>query len=243
MGSIDSKVEQLLDYYKLQKKISNLKIENKENENSKLTNGYLFSSSLIKEWKIKMNYINISKYLDNQNIESMNYKEQKNLIKEYIKDNKFEFNDVYGDFGFILISPRLLSFDNLNNLINKKSLENLKKLKEKGYEEVKYIIKNRMIILIFDKYSMIKIIFYLEYVDELINITFIFDYLKAFENYSKDFEKWNSDEIFQYLLKIKIIFIPKYIHYDEEIKEVTFTVYNEEKYLNCKNENLLNIFF
>ena len=107
MGSIDSKFEQILDYYLLQKKIDNLKKENKEMENNKYSKGYFISSSLIREWKIKMNYNNISNYLNNQNIELMNYKEQKDLIKKYIRTNNINFNHLYGDNNFILISPRL----------------------------------------------------------------------------------------------------------------------------------------
>ena len=53
MGSIDSKIEQILDYYLLQKRIENLKKENNEKENTKFINACFFSSTLIREWKIK----------------------------------------------------------------------------------------------------------------------------------------------------------------------------------------------
>ena len=119
-------------------------------------------------------------------------------------------------------------------MVNEKSLKNLKKIEEKGMEKIKYIIKNRMIILVFDNYRCIKILFYPDRVDKLINISFNFYDLTIFDEYSKKFEQNNSYDIFQYLLKIKIIFLPKYIYVNEEKNELAFRVYNEEEYLNPK---------
>ena len=240
MGTSDSKIEQILDYYLLQKKIENLKKENNSKENSEISNGYIIGTNLLREWKRLVKYEFISKYLDNQNIESKKKNEQINIIKKYKKDKKFKFGNLHGDFYFCLLSPRFLSFDNLDNMVNEKLFKEIKKLKYIGYEEIRYIIKNRMIIIFFYKYLVIKMFFYPDKFDELYNLTFIFDYIDVFNHFIKTFEKDDPYKIFEYLLTIKILFIPKYEHYDDKANNKTFTVYNEELSLNYTIQNLIN---
>ena len=77
MGSFDSKVKQIVDYYLLQKKLHNLSKGNDIEEEEKMRNGYIVSTSLLMNWRANMHYNIISKYLDSMNIDSLKEDELK----------------------------------------------------------------------------------------------------------------------------------------------------------------------
>ena len=171
----ESNINSILDYYLFQKSIEKLTKGIYEKEESKLNKGYLVSSSVINLWKCNMKYDIISKYLDSKYIYSKKRKEQKSIIKEFIKKYNIQIFNPIIFCNFIFQSPRFLTKDHFGNFVNKHIFNIPKKLKDKPFVKGKYIFKKNMIIIFFDKFISIKIFFYYEKKSELINLTFMFD--------------------------------------------------------------------
>jgi ubiquitin C-terminal hydrolase len=258
MGTSSLKKNNIFRYYIFQKKFKNYltgKISDKERK--KIKNGYLIPLDWIKEWKRKINYNIISKNLDSLQIESTKLKEnQINEIKNIFQNNINNFdnnmlNNIIINNNFI-INERILSEKFLESFVNEKTYKLLKIDRKIGVEEIKYIFKQKMMILFLENYNMIKILF--SYDDpmikeiKLINITFIFDYIDVYYALQKLFRDETSDNILIYLSqKINIISQPKYKYFDKTINKYTFTAINEEKNIinnfennKIKNPNMIN---
>ena len=258
MGTSNLKNNNIFKYYIFQKKFKKyLTGKIFEKERKIIKNGYLIPLDWIKEWKRKINYNIISKKLDSLQIESTKLKEnQINVIKNIFQNNINIFdnnmlNNIIINNNFI-INERILSENFLESFVNEKTYKLLKIDRKIGVEEIKYIFKQKMMILFLENYNMIKILF--SYDDpmikeiKLINITFIFDYLDVYYALQKQFRDETSDNILIYLSKkINIISQPKYKYFDKTINKYTFTAINEEKNIinnfennKIKNPNMIN---
>ena len=258
MGTSNLKNNNIFKYYIFQKKFKKyLTGKIFEKERKIIKNGYLIPLDWIKEWKRKINYNIISKNLDSLQIESTKLKEnQINIIKNIFQNNINNFdnnmlNNIIINNNFI-INERILSEKFLESFVNEKTYKLLKIDRKIGVEEIKYIFKQKMMILFLENYNMIKILF--SYDDpmikkiKLINITFIIDYLDVYYALQKQFRDETSDNILIYLSKkINIISQPKYKYFDKTINKYTFTAINEEKNIinnfennKIKNPNMIN---
>ena len=258
MGTSNLKNNNIFKYYIFQKKFKKyLTGKIFEKERKIIKNGYLIPLDWIKEWKRKINYNIISKNLDSLQIESTKLKEnQINEIKNIFQNNINNFdnnmlNNIIINNNFI-INERILSEKFLESFVNEKTYKLLKIDRKIGVEEIKYIFKQKMMILFLENYNMIKILF--SYDDpmikkiKLINITFIIDYLDVYYALQKQFRDETSDNILIYLSKkINIISQPKYKYFDKTINKYTFTAINEEKNIinnfennKIKNPNMIN---
>ena len=258
MGTSNLKNNNIFKYYIFQKKFKKyLTGKIFEKERKIIKNGYLIPLDWIKEWKRKINYNIISKKLDSLQIESTKLKEnQINVIKNIFQNNINIFdnnmlNNIIINNNFI-INERILSENFLESFVNEKTYKLLKIDRKIGVEEIKYIFKQKMMILFLENYNMIKILF--SYDDpmikeiKLINITFIIDYLDVYYALQKQFRDETSDNILIYLSKkINIISQPKYKYFDKTINKYTFTAINEEKNIinnfennKIKNPNMIN---
>ena len=258
MGTSNLKNNNIFKYYIFQKKFKKyLTGKIFEKERKIIKNGYLIPLDWIKEWKRKINYNIISKNLDSLQIESTKLKEnQINVIKNIFQNNINIFdnnmlNNIIINNNFI-INERILSEKFLESFVNEKTYKLLKIDRKIGVEEIKYIFKQKMMILFLENYNMIKILF--SYDDpmikeiKLINITFIIDYLDVYYALQKQFRDETSDNILIYLSKkINIISQPKYKYFDKTINKYTFTAINEEKNIinnfennKIKNPNMIN---
>ena len=258
MGTSNLKNNNIFKYYIFQKKFKKyLTGKIFEKERKIIKNGYLIPLDWIKEWKRKINYNIISKNLDSLQIESTKLKEnQINEIKNIFQNNINNFdnnmlNNIIINNNFI-INERILSEKFLESFVNEKTYKLLKIDRKIGVEEIKYIFKQKMMILFLENYNMIKILF--SYDDpmikeiKLINITFIFDYIDVYYALQKLFRDETSDNILIYLSqKINIISQPKYKYFDKTINKYTFTAINEEKNIinnfennKIKNPNMIN---
>ena len=258
MGTSNLKNNNIFKYYIFQKKFKKyLTGKIFEKERKIIKNGYLIPLDWIKEWKRKINYNIISKNLDSLQIESTKLKEnQINEIKNIFQNNINNFdnnmlNNIIINNNFI-INERILSEKFLESFVNEKTYKLLKIDSKIGVEKIKYIFKQKMMILFLENYNMIKILF--SYDDpmikkiKLINITFIIDYLDVYYALQKQFRDETSDNILIYLSKkINIISQPKYKYFDKTINKYTFTAINEEKNIinnfennKIKNPNMIN---
>ena len=258
MGTSNLKNNNIFKYYIFQKKFKKyLTGKIFEKERKIIKNGYLIPLDWIKEWKRKINYNIISKNLDSLQIESTKLKEnQINVIKNIFQNNINIFdnnmlNNIIINNNFI-INERILSEKFLESFVNEKTYKLLKIDRKIGVEEIKYIFKQKMMILFLENYNMIKILF--SYDDpmikkiKLINITFIIYYLDVYYALQKQFRDETSDNILIYLSKkINIISQPKYKYFDKTINKYTFTAINEEKNIinnfennKIKNPNMIN---
>jgi len=254
MGTSSLKNNNILKYYIFQKKVKKYltgKIFEKERIKAKA--GYLVPLDWIKEWKRKINYNIISKKLDSLQIESTNLNQKqineiKNIFQNDIKDfNGNIVNNIIINNNLI-INEKILSENFLESFVNEKTYKLLKIDDNKiGVEKIEYFFKQKLMILFFEKYSMIKMLF--SYNDpmikeiKLINITFTFDYFAVYNALQKKFKNETSDNILIYLsTKINIISQPKYKYFDKQINKYTFTAINEEKNIlnNFENNKIKN---
>ena len=253
MGTSSLKNNSIFKYYIFQKKFKKYltgKISDKERNIIK--KGYLVPPDWIKEWKRNINYNIISKNLDSFEIESTKLKEnQINDIKDLFKNNINNFdskmlNNIIINNNFI-INERILSEKFLESFVSGNTYKLLKIGRKIEVEKIEYIFKQKMMILFFEKYNMIKIVF--SYNDpmikeiKLINITLIFDYIDVYNGLKKFFRDKISDDILIYLSKdINIITLPKNKYFDKTINKYTFTAINEEKNIinNFENNKIKN---
>ena len=85
-------------------------------------------------------------------------------------------------------------------------------MNEKKVEKIQYLFKERMLILFYPDYKIIKmLISSMKYTQEkkIINLTFIFKDAKFFNKYCEDFEEYSSNDIILKLIDIHIFEKPK----------------------------------
>ena len=97
-----------------------------------------------------------------------------------------------------------------------------------------------MFILIFEKSMCIKLFLYVKEKNKLLNLTFDINSKDILESKRFFFEKKNSKEILEFLLKINIFNLPIYYENKEKSKEVGLIIYNEEEFIKSKKNNINN---
>ena len=216
MGCEYPKTQPILYYYVFQKKIKNYlncKINHKKKKEIK--DGYLINPNWINEWKSRINYDKIvSEYLDHFGIESTKLNEdQITLINENIENN---FNEINLDENTSLIIKnnefsyieRILSEKYLEIFVNKKTFNFLKINKKNTFIEIKYLFKEKMLILFYEKYNIIKVLIYKLEINnknyKLINLTFNCNNTNNYKNINDFFDSNDSDKIIEFLENNKI---------------------------------------
>jgi hypothetical protein len=238
MGSGNAKSAQILYYYVFQKYIKKYLTSEYSTyrENTKLKFGYLIHPQWIKEWKRRINYNTMkSNILDHLNIESTVLNEnQENLINYYLEKNNIDIDEnlsfeILNKSDYILLNERIISEKFLENFVDAKTFNEFNLNKNVIAEEVKYIFKNKMLILFFQKYNTIKLLLYSVRLDnieyKLINITLSFKYLNEYLLFLNDFEKNSSDNILVYLYGIGIFGHPKIDVYNEQARGSIYQTY------------------
>ena len=251
MGTSLNAEELVLHYYNFQKKLElYLKGDTYKKDNKKIKEGYILNQYRVSEWKKRINYVDIEKFLLSRNIKKNKLdNKQKKEIYDFIKNN---INKYYNDKNYyyqstireyLQFNEKILSKNYLQTIVNKKIFESFK-INEKNVEKIQYLFKKRMIILFYPYYKIIKmVISSMEgYSQEkkIINLTFIFNDTKFYYDYCKDFTEYSSDDILLKLIDIQIFDKPKQ---DFTYKNnLVFQVINEEKFINEINQtNSLSI--
>lgn len=242
MGLIQKTNTQILiNYYLFQKEIKKYLTDWKDkNDNHKIKVGYLVNPEWIKKWKELINYDGKEGklFLLNQfQIESSKLTEEQNdLVSGFIKNNIDHLN--FNSIKTYTSCP----FKSKSNFLSLKELENFidEDAYIKGMKAVKiqYIFKKKMLILYFDLIKIIKIIYFYEKENKLVNIKYIFSSLKNYNEEKNGFLiNANSQEIIDFLECIKIFDLKKYDYYDTKLKRKTYKIIYEEK----ENENETDI--
>ena len=238
MGLLFPKFKPILKYYLLQKKIKeNLRNEN-ITDNNNIKKGYYLHPNFIKEWKKGIDYLSISKYLDTFNIENNKFSEKQiKCLEEYLKNNKISFQprDSFKiKKKFIPLHKLIINEKILENLVNKNFI-----FKNIDFEEINYIFKQQMIIFLFDKYKIIKILIHslspFKKIENVINLKFIFNDKCEYDNKKLFLIENKSLNIINDLLIMN--------SFEEPIsKNPKFILINEEKYIDDNNIQKDNFF-
>ena len=244
MGTSDYK-DGIIHYYLFQKVISKYfnKKYQKDDENE-IKNGYIINPYWIKDWKKIIKYDEIENKLDKLKINEKNLKsnedEIKSYIKKYIKEEEIKSvsNNVKTN-NFNLIRKNIFKRRYLTNLMPEKVYKLLKINKKITKFKIKYILKNKLIILILKKYKTIKIIIpdvsYFCENNEIVNLSWKF-YDKDDEEYNSkiDFlKKASSQKIINYFIDKEIFANPKFERCDKK-NNLIYILTNED--LNLKNK-------
>ena len=259
MGNIKSTGQQILYYYKFQKKIGKffngeeMKKDNKEIAEK----GYIINPEWIKEWRRRNKYPKIKKYcLDVINFEKkiFDFKQIKTNFFDILKKNKIildeNSNSIIKYIDFMIINEKILTKECLENFVNENFFK-LMKLNEKiTFEEIKYIFKEKIIVFFLENYQIIKILLSTKNLPSKVNnITFVIFNTNTYNFLYNKFEKESSEKINNYLSEINILSNIKYTFHDDKVNDDTFIAINEEKLIeslkNCdtkidKNKNKIN---
>jgi len=226
MGTKNTKIDNILYYYVFQKKIKNyLNYYNKRKDKFSLKDGYIISPDWIKEWKMRINYDKlVADYLDYFNLDSNKLNEEQEMMINQFLENDDNLNletktIVKYSYCISLLECILIIIDEeitetfLENLINKKTFEKLEINDTRAFEKVKYIFKEKMFILFFERNYNIKILFlnfiYKSEKYHLINLTVQFLEQDEYQNMSEFLEKTNLIKL--YLSFLSMIFLKKNI--------------------------------
>ena len=237
-------MNEILNYYLFQKKIKNfLNKKNFLEDNNKIEMGYIINRNYINQWKNTRNYEYISIGLDDAKKDTTKNKldkKQKKEINQFIEQNHIKYNhniQFIEENKFIVDSfKKIISEDDLENLIDKVTFKELNINKNKiSYEKVGYIFKKKILIIFIEEIKVIKLILHYSNCndDKIINLVFNFSFPEQFKKYHNFFEKQNSEKIIEYLLKINIFNESSYIEYNKN-NDITLIAYNIDKYIDSK---------
>ena len=162
MGSNDSKVEQISNYYLFQKKIKdhlNKEIINKESFD--IEEGFLIHPDWIKDWKNMIDYNTLFLFFCSIDIKDKLEEKQKQYINQMLGKNQIyielDTSFIVKSSNFRSIKEDVITEDNLENFIDKKTYDKLKINEKNTKEKIRYIFKKQMIIFFFDNCHIIKL--------------------------------------------------------------------------------------
>ena len=212
MGNIKSTGQQILYYYKFQKKIGKFfNGEEMKKDNKEITEkGYIINPEWIKEWRRRNKYPKIKKYcLDVINFEKkiLDFKQIKTNFFDILKKNKIildeNSNSIIKYIDFMIINEKILTKECLENFVNENFFK-LMKLNEKiTFEEIKYIFKEKIIVFFLENYQIIKILLSTKNLPSKVNnITFVIFNTNTYNFLYNKFEKESSEKINNYLSEI-----------------------------------------
>ena len=166
----------------------------------------------------------VADYLDYFNLDSNKLNEEQEMMINQFLENDDNLNletktIVKYSYCISLLECILIIIDEeitetfLENLINKKTFEKLEINDTRAFEKVKYIFKEKMFILFFERNYNIKILFlnfiYKSEKYHLINLTVQFLEQDEYQNMSEFLEKTNLIKL--YLSFLSMIFLKKNI--------------------------------
>ena len=234
MGAKTTKIDKILYYYVFQKKINNyLNTYAKRKDRFRLKDGYIICLDWIKEWKMRINYDNlVADYLSHFNLESTKLNdEQEMMINQFIEnDSNLDLETKTIIKYSYSVKDDLITQNFLENLVNKKTFEKLEISDPRIFLQVKYIFKEKMLILNF---------FYKNEKYHLINLTLQFFDVDEYKDISKFFEESQSDKIIDFFCKYKA-FEKKYLELKyKDSDKIYFAIKNEnyKEILNNINNN------
>ena len=233
----------VIHYYLFQRKITQYfnKVYNKKDENE-ISAGYIINPNWIKKWKNAIQYNKIEKKLIKLNINQGNLKSNEDEIKSYIEKhiNKDEIKNLSNTVktnNFDIIHKNIFSRKFLTYLMPEKVFKSLKIHSKISKIKIKYILKNRMIILILEENKIIKIIIPdtsdVSEKKDKVNLSWKF-YRNDVYNIKISFLKNNnSQKIIDYLV-CKDIFSKSYYNRYNDNDKLIYTLFNEELNLKVK---------
>ena len=225
MGAKTTKIDKILYYYVFQKKINNyLNTYAKRKDRFRLKDGYIICLDWIKEWKMRINYDNlVADYLSHFNLESTKLNdEQEMMINQFIEnDSNLDLETKTIIKYSYSVKDDLITQNFLENLVNKKTFEKLEISDPRIFLQVKYIFKEKMLILFTESGYNIKILFlnffYKNEKYHLINLTLQFFDVDEYKDISKFFEDSQSDKIIDFFSKYNA-FEKKYLELKDSDK-------------------------
>ena len=237
----NNKCKILLDYYTFQKKIYQyLKDWKDKNDRYKKEIGYIIEPDWIEEWKRISDYDNLkTKYLDPFNITSSKIsKEQQILINQHllpeIKD--YEENLIFcTNSNNFLVYDTFFSLEYLQNFCNETTY---KLFQTNGrVENVEYIFKRKMLIILFNAKNIIKIILFNEKNNKIINMKYIFNDNVKYKQVVKFYVTNNSDTIIKKLMSKEVFNKNNKEFVYKKNNEVIYSLFYEEEKNNLNNTN------
>ena len=239
---------EILDYFFFQKKIQKyLNQEGTLTDNTNIEEGYIAHPDWTKNWKNNFNYNLLYTNLNSIGTFSKFNKEQIKIFEEHMEKYIKKLNknipiSCDEQSFFMQFYRKELSEKDIEIFLKKKDMNELNKKEQNLFKKVEYIFKKQMIIIIFKKELIIKIIFFSLYphfkINKLYNLTIYFHFENPFDSHYNMFKKKDSKELIQYFISLNIFNEKKIIYYDEIASNETFTIFNEEK----KGWQVINIF-
>ena len=246
MGASLNTEEGIFHYYVFQKKL-NIYFKGRiyKKDNTKIKEGYLLNPQYVSVWKKGIHYKTIEDFLDKSNITSYKInKVQKENIYNVIRNNIYQNNSFTrtssfkSSNDFLQVSEKIISNKYLERIINKKINKSIINKSNKNSEPLYYILKQKMLILIFPYYYMIKIIISdrSPYSQEkkIVNLTFTFFYPNYYNQYVEIFRKESSSKLLD-LFIVNGVFEQYQSRFFVQNK-VVCSVYNEEQFIHEKKK-------
>ena len=246
----ESKLEnEILDYFFFQKKIQKyLKQEGTLTDNANIEEGYIAHPDWINKWKNNINYNLLYTNLSSISSFSKPNKEQMKIFQKHMKENIKKLNkkipiSCNEQSFFMQFYRKALSEKDFEIFLKKINMNEIKQKEQKLFKNVEYIFKKQMLIIIFKKELIIKIIFFslsphFE-INKLYNLTIYFHFQHPFDSHYNMFKKKDSKELINYFSSLNIFNEKKIIFYDEKMSNETFTTFNEEK-KGCQEINIID---
>lgn len=234
--SQNSQTLTIVNYYILQNQIqqylTKTALEDKKDQ-FLIKKGYLLNPDWVKQWKILINYDNLKFLLNEFKIKSINFvDEQELLVNEFITKptESIDIRSINHFSEILKFEDTFISLETLENLMNQESYN-----KGMKGQQVKYIFKKEMLILLFDATRIIKIVYFYDKENKLINLKFVFKNMREYNRKVIFFKDSNFRQVIEYLDNVGIWKSKSYNNYDTDLKKVTFQILYEEE---VKNNNL-----
>ena len=236
----DKKTLKIINYYLFQKEIEQyLTNWNDKNDKFKRKIGYLVNPDWVTQYKKLINYSNIKFILDQNKIKSTKYVDDQELviddfIKKPIKSVNIKSINLNKFIKIFKFEDNFLSLETLQNFMNKKAYNGM------NGQQINYIFKKKMLILFFDSIKILKIIYFYEKEKKIINLKFIFYYIKEYNRKVKFFVESNIKDIEDFLNKeifVSISSSKEKDHYDTDLHKDSFKIIYEEEIKNSNDDS------
>ena len=236
----DKKTLKIINYYLFQNEIEQyLTNWNDKNDKFKRKIGYLVNPDWVTQYKKLINYSNIKFILDQNKIKSTKYVDDQELviddfIKKPIKSVNIKSINLNKFIKIFKFEDNFLSLETLQNFMNKKAYNGM------NGQQINYIFKKKMLILFFDSIKILKIIYFYEKEKKIINLKFIFYYIKEYNRKVKFFVESNIKDIEDFLNKeifVSISSSKEKDHYDTDLHKDSFKIIYEEEIKNSNDDS------
>ena len=236
----DKKTLKIINYYLFQKEIEQyLTNWNDKNDKFKRKLGYLVNPDQVTQYKKLINYSNIKFILDQNKIKSTKYVDDQELviddfIKKPIKSVNIKSINLNKFIKIFKFEDNFLSLETLQNFMNKKAYNGM------NGQQINYIFKKKMLILFFDSIKILQRIYFYEKEKKIINLKFIFYYIKEYNRKVKFFVESNIKDIEDFLNKeifVSISSSKEKDHYDTDLHKDSFKIIYEEEIKNSNDDS------